>query len=118
VRYRLSRQAEADIAHILVTSVDRWGSKAAEDYATLLAAAMRKVAADPLRASTRERSDLAPGLRSFPIRLAGQGRKARKVKGPVHVLYYRIVEAGLVEIVRVLHERMDAARHLRSNEND
>jgi toxin ParE1/3/4 len=118
VRYRLSRLAETDIAEILATSVDRWGPETAGSYAALLAAAMRKVAADPLRASTRERSDLASGLRSFPIRLAEQGRKVRKIKRPAHVLYYRAVEAGLVEIVRVLHERMDAPRHFRSQEHD
>ena len=35
-----------------------------------------------------------------------------KVRGPVHVLYYRVVRPDLVEIVRVLHERMEPGRHI------
>jgi toxin ParE1/3/4 len=34
------------------------------------------------------------------------------VTGPVHVLYYRVVRPNLVEIVRVLHVRMEPSRHL------
>jgi toxin ParE1/3/4 len=30
----------------------------------------------------------------------------------VHVLYYRVLAPGLIEIVRVLHERMEPSRHL------
>jgi toxin ParE1/3/4 len=35
-----------------------------------------------------------------------------KVAHPVHVLYYRMLASDLIEIVRVLHERMDPNRHL------
>ena len=31
---------------------------------------------------------------------------------PVHVLFYRVLKSGLVEIVRVLHERMEPSRHI------
>ena len=31
---------------------------------------------------------------------------------PVLVLYYRVAAAGIVEIIRVLHERMEPQRHL------
>jgi len=34
------------------------------------------------------------------------------VRRPVHVLYYRIAQKGVIEIVRVLHERMEPSRHL------
>lgn len=30
---------------------------------------------------------------------------------PVHVLYYRVAEVGVIEIIRGLHERMDPSRH-------
>jgi toxin ParE1/3/4 len=30
----------------------------------------------------------------------------------VHVLYYRVADDGVIEIVRVLHDRMDPRRHL------
>jgi plasmid stabilization system protein ParE len=30
------------------------------------------------------------------------------------VLYYRVLVPGLIEIVRVLHERMEPSRHVRA----
>jgi len=73
---------------------------------------MRKVATDPLGPTTRERSDIRPGIRSFHIRYAGTIGAGEKVSRPVHILYYRVIEPGLIEIVRVLHDHMDPARHL------
>jgi toxin ParE1/3/4 len=34
------------------------------------------------------------------------------VGAPVHVIFYRAIEPGLVEIVRVLHERMEPGRQV------
>jgi toxin ParE1/3/4 len=34
------------------------------------------------------------------------------VRRPVHVIYYREIAPGLVEIVRILHERMEPGRWL------
>jgi toxin ParE1/3/4 len=109
-RFRLSALARADLAQILATSAERWGIEGGRRYSALLSAAMRKVAADPTGRLTRERPELAPGIRSFHIRHVG--REASEVKNPVHVLYYRIVRPDVVEIVGVLHERMEPSRHL------
>jgi toxin ParE1/3/4 len=34
-----------------------------------------------------------------------------KVRRPVHVLYYRVAQKGVIGIVRVLHERMEPSQH-------
>jgi len=34
------------------------------------------------------------------------------VGDPVHVIFYRALSPGLIEIVRVLHERMEPGRHI------
>jgi toxin ParE1/3/4 len=34
------------------------------------------------------------------------------VMHPVHVLYYRVDRDGVIEIVRILHERMEPARYV------
>ncbi len=73
---------------------------------------MRKVAAAPKGPGTRDRSDLRPGIRSFHLRLARDDVPSGRVKRPVHILYYRVAEAELIEIVRVLHGRMEPSRHL------
>ena len=111
-RFRLSRSAQDDIAQILATSAERWGADGRRRYAALLAAAMKKVAADPTGSATRSRSELLAQMRSLHIRHVRSGEPEAKVRRPVHVLYYRPIEPGLIEIVRVLHERMEPSRHL------
>jgi toxin ParE1/3/4 len=91
--------------------MDRWGVEGRRRYAAILAAAMRKVAADPDGPATRDRPELAPGIRSFNIRYARVDDPKEKVRRPV---YYRVIKPGLIEIVRVLHERMDPRRRLTS----
>jgi toxin ParE1/3/4 len=111
-RFRLARRARADLVHVLLTSERRWGIEARRRYAAMLSAAMRKVASDPAGPMTRERTELSADIRSFHVRYVGSDQPDSKVKNPVHVLYYRSIRPGLVEIVRVLHERMEPSRHL------
>lgn len=111
-KFRLSRPAQSDLEQILATSAERWGEDAKDRYAQLLVATMRKIAADPEGPTTRNRNDLLPGVRSVHLRHAQRERRARSVRQPVHVIYYRIGQPGVVEIVRVLHERMEPSQHL------
>mgnify|MGYP001610837881 CR=1 FL=1 len=110
-RFRLAQPAQSDLANILATSAERWGTEGRRRYATLLAAAMRIVAANPEGPLTHARKELSPGLRSFHLRHAHTAALQAKVRKPVHVLYYRAIQPGLIEIVRVLHERMEPSRH-------
>jgi toxin ParE1/3/4 len=111
-RYRLARSARTDIARILAASAEQWSIESRRRYAALLSAAMRKAATDSQGPLTRDRSDIFSDLRSLHLRHArGKGPGAR-VRRPVHVLYYRTVELDLIEIVRVLHERMEPSRNL------
>jgi toxin ParE1/3/4 len=73
---------------------------------------LRKIAAEPEGPTTRRRDELRPGVRSFHLGHARGADPAGRVKCPVHVLYYRAVAPGLIEIVRVLHERMEPSRQL------
>jgi toxin ParE1/3/4 len=111
-RFRLSLLARADLAQILATSAERWGIEGRRRYAAVLAAGMRKVAAEPEGPATRERVELSRGIRSFHLRNASADKTQAQVRRPVQVLYYRVVRLGLVEIVRVLHERMEPSRHI------
>jgi len=108
-RFRLARPAQSDLANILATSAERWGTEGRRRYARLLAAAMRAVAANPEGPLTQARNELSPGLRSLHLRHAHV--TGPEVKKPVHILYYRAIQPGLIEIVRVLHERMESSRH-------
>lgn len=106
-RLRVSAPARADLTGILETSLDRWGEAGRRRYAALLAAALRSIANDPEGPRTKNRSRLLRGLRSLHLRLV---RAGHGVKLPVHVVYFRI-RPEHVEILRVLHERMDPGHH-------
>jgi len=109
-RFRLSAPAQADIVAILLTSERRHGRRARLRYQALLAATMRRVAVDPEGPATADRGALLAGLRSLHLR-HGRGDSAEApVARPVHAIYYRAVRPGLVEVVRVLHDRMDPGR--------
>jgi len=111
-RFRLARPAQIDLTNILATSAGRWGAEGRHRYAAILVAAMRQVAAEPEGLLTKKRPELRAGLRSFHTRHVRSTPAAAKVKRPVHVLYYRVAQNGVIEIVRVLHERMEPGRHL------
>ena len=111
-RFRLSLLARADLAQILAVSAEQWGTEGRRRYAAVLAAGMRKVAAEPDGPATRDRAELSRGIRSFHLRNARADDTVTKVRKPVHVLFYRVLKSGQVEIVRVLHERMQPSRHV------
>lgn len=105
---RISRPARADLQSVLKTSLTLHGPAAQERYRALLALAIEAIAEDPFNPATRERADIHPELRSLHLRALG----ARAgVGAPVHAIFFR--DGGeRVEIIRVLHERMDPHRHL------
>jgi toxin ParE1/3/4 len=111
-RFRLARPAQIDLVDILSTSAERWGPEGRQRSAAVLIAAMRQVAAEPDGPLTRKRPDLRSGIRSFHVRHARRSAEGATVRKPVHVLYYRVAEEGVIQIVRVLHERMEPSRHL------
>jgi len=106
-RYRLSGPATADIAEILRSSEDRHGRDARLRYRGLLSAALRRIASDPQGRSTSDRGELLAGPRSFHIRHSRNESLEAPVGAPVQLIFYRAVETGIVEIVRVLREWME-----------
>ncbi|TMQ23426.1 MAG: type II toxin-antitoxin system RelE/ParE family toxin [Deltaproteobacteria bacterium] len=108
VQVHISRPAEADLEHIFAVSLERWGEDGRARYLALVKAAFHAIASDPKGPTTRDRSALLAGTRSLHLRhVPGDHR----VRDPVHVIFYRAGRAS-VEIVRVLHERMDPGDHL------
>jgi toxin ParE1/3/4 len=92
---RLSRQAVADWREIGRFTQMRWGIAQRRKYLAKMEATLRLLAQNPEMGMQRE--ELLPGYRSMRI-----GR---------HIAYYRHAPGG-IEVIRILHERMDAALHL------
>jgi len=86
----LKPKAKADIAGIWDYSVENWGEEKAETYLRDLWSRIHQVADKP---------DLA--LKADIVR-AGY----RKILSGNHVIYFKEIEGG-IDIVRVLHQRMD-----------
>ena len=93
--FRLSPAAERDLEGIWKYTRDEWGLKQAERYVDLLTTTFQALAASPM--SARACEHIRKGYRR-----RGVGR---------HMIYFRITVYGIA-VIRVLHERMDALRHL------
>lgn len=107
-QFKIAARAERDLVSILGLSEERWGTEGRERYATLVSAALQKIARDPLGPSSRERELVGPQMRSLHLRHAGS---RRHVRDPVHIVFYRVTKTS-IEIVRVVHERMNPHAHV------
>lgn len=95
-KIRFTEQADLDLISIYSYSYRSWGEPQAIKYTELLREAINKIAANPERIGTVDRSYLRPGYRSYH-----QQR---------HLIFYRVVDS-CVEIVRFLHDSMDIESH-------
>lgn len=94
-RYLLSPAARADLEQIWDYAEERWGVDQAEEYVRELRYVIERVAANPRIGRTCD--DTRHGY--------------RKVSASSHMLFYRLTAEGVVDVVRVLHQRMDTERH-------
>jgi toxin ParE1/3/4 len=69
-----------------------------------LNAAIHALAGGPDVHGTVQRDEIGPGRRTLHV--ARGGRRGR------HVLVYHAVGERLIEVIRVLHDSMDLARHV------
>ena len=91
----LTKKAKDDLTEIGRYTQDTWGREQRNRYLSLLDAAFHDLAIHPLIG--RDCSAIRPGYRKYGI-----GK---------HLVFYRQIENDEIEIVRVLHERMDAEQH-------
>ncbi|MCU1776482.1 type II toxin-antitoxin system RelE/ParE family toxin [Pseudomonas sp. 14P_5.3_Bac1] len=102
-QYRITNAARADIVDILRLSQTQFGDQARQRYTALILAALRALASTPYRIGShdrRDRRELAPGLRSYHLIYSR------------HIVFYRVANDDLIEVVRLLHNAMDVQLHL------
>ena len=110
---RLAGQAASRIDAILKESARRWGADAAWRYHLLIFAAIAAIGENPDRAGASP-VPRVPGLRSWHLRLARQFvESGQRVHEPRHLIVYRVAPRGLVEILSLVHDRMDISRAAR-----
>lgn len=94
-KWRVRPKARADFDDIWIYTHRTWGLRQARRYLSELRDFCTELAGNP--ALGKPRDDLYPGLRVYPA-----GR---------HLIFYLQTGEG-IDIVRILHERMDVGRHL------
>jgi toxin ParE1/3/4 len=95
--YRLTPAAERDLEGIWTYTSQRWSVAQAERYTDELIGTLAELAESPVDTQSQACDYIRQGYRRSRV-----GR---------HVVYYRLALYG-VAIIRILHERMDATRHL------
>ncbi len=93
--YRLRPRARADLDGIWNYTYATWGAKQARHYLGDLKRTFAKLARKPHLGKSR--NELYEGLCVYP---AGK-----------HLICYLAIDVG-IDVVRILHERMDVQRHL------
>ncbi|MBB6290545.1 MULTISPECIES: type II toxin-antitoxin system RelE/ParE family toxin [unclassified Pseudomonas] len=113
-QYRISNVARADIVDILMLSQTQFGDQARQRYQTLILTALQALASTPYCIGSHDRDELAPGLRSYHFTYSRQQAKHLHgaVKSPRHIVFYRMVNDDLIEVVRLLHDAMEVQLHL------
>lgn len=91
-RWRLTHKARADLADIWSYTASQWGIDQAERY--ILQIENELTAASEGTGLVREFEDF------------------RRIKSGHHLCIFRKLADGGIEVIRVLHERMDIDRHL------
>jgi toxin ParE1/3/4 len=102
--------ARRDIAGILRRSLQEFGGAAAKRYDRLIKQALHDIAADPQRPGTKQRPEL-PGVFLYHLTVSRDRLASETVKAPRHFVVYRVT-GELVEVLRLLHDSRDLARHL------
>ncbi len=89
--FRLTPAAQADLGSIWQYTVETWSIAQGESYVRDIETACRKLAGGLM--VSRDAGHVRPGY--------------RKARVGLHFLYFITSTDGAIEIVRILHERMD-----------
>jgi toxin ParE1/3/4 len=95
--YRISQQAIEDLDTIWIYTFHKWSKEQADRYFDLIIAEIEFIADNYLIGKSAEQTR--------------KNYRVTKIKS--HLIFYRKVENDIVEIVRILHQRMDVKKRLK-----
>jgi toxin ParE1/3/4 len=95
--YRLTNKAVEDLNQIWEYSFVTWSGEQADYYYQMLISICEDLAENP--GIGRAYFTILPGLLGF---IANK-----------HIIFYRVIEVGLIEIVRILHGRVDIKNRIK-----
>ncbi|WP_166144930.1 type II toxin-antitoxin system RelE/ParE family toxin [Methylosinus sp. RM1] len=104
-RIRLGAEAEREFLRILQYTAETFGPRQTAIYKATLMDALAELTQGPNVAGSVRRDEILPGVRT--LHLARRGRRRGR-----HFIMYRVAEGKVVEVLRILHDAMDLARHV------
>ncbi|SFD10355.1 type II toxin-antitoxin system RelE/ParE family toxin [Algibacter pectinivorans] len=96
-KYRISKQAIDDLNDIWIYTFNKWSKAQADRYYQLIIEEIEFIADNYQIGKSAEQTR--------------KNYRLTKIKS--HVIFYRKVENDIVEIVRILHQRMDVKKRLK-----
>ncbi|MDI7774681.1 type II toxin-antitoxin system RelE/ParE family toxin [Asticcacaulis sp. EMRT-3] len=103
-RIRFTAPAEIDFRRIIGYTEEQFGVRQAAGYRKLIRDALVALQHGPNIPGSAMRDEIHTGLRTYHI--ARRGKRAR------HFILYRASDDHIIEVIRILHDAMDLARHL------
>jgi toxin ParE1/3/4 len=97
VKYRLTNEAVNDLEDIWAYTYEKWSVEQADRYYNLIIDEIAYLTANPLSGKSMDHIK--------------EGYKASKVKS--HLVFYKISVDKTLEIVRILHQRMDVENRMK-----
>ncbi|WP_435746280.1 type II toxin-antitoxin system RelE/ParE family toxin [Microbacterium sp. PMB16] len=94
-QYRLTPAAQRDLSSIWDYTSERWDGQQAETYVLEIRSAIERISERPERG--RSVDEIRAGYRRYAI--------------GSHLVFF-IARADGVDVIRILHQRMDPSRHL------
>lgn len=95
--YRISEKAINDLEQIWIYTFEKWPLEQADRYYNLLISEIEYIAVN-----------FSEGK---PMNHIREGYRASKVKS--HFIFYRLCDDDIVEVIRILHQRMDIKYRLK-----
>ncbi len=92
----LSPKAKVDLSQLWDYTYGEWGTEQAEKYIREIWAAIEE-----------QSSDLTKSVDISDVR-----KGYRKVRSGSHVFFFKATKGGNLDVVRILHQKMDFDRHL------
>ena len=95
-RFRISKQATNDLNDIWIYTFRKWSKDQADRYYNLIIEEIEFVADNFMTGKSVEQTR--------------KGYRVTKIKS--HLIFYKKAEDDIVEIIRILHQRMDIKKRL------
>ena len=102
-RVQLTDMAEIDLSGIKIWTTEKFGASQASKYLEVIASALEDLMIGPKPIGSKTREDIGPNIRSLHVQR--KGNKGR------HLLVFKEAKNQTIQVLRLLHDSMDLARH-------